>query len=410
MIGLSLLLVVLPVHTARASTDVQQYTVWSTTAAELLPSELGDTIARGRQRLGLDMRVEDAWRVTADGDLRVNSNLPDMATGDLFQLSLQRSSSWGRLSAGRLNRLDGRGFLPLDGVAADLAGTGGMAPSVWVGRLWSPETWQTGNTFVLGSELHLRPRTADGRLSRSVAASVGAEGRLEDGDPAVRAWGAGRLRSVNGASLGLDAEGQVGGQGGLRAGLRGALPVAKGSLGVSGRWEDLRPAGVPGALRTPLDLLGADGYAVAALDLRQSAGETGLSGSGGPVVHPGDTTLIGGLGRGALSHRFSTVELSVFGSGAGLAEGWVAGGGLGAEAERDRLSLSAEAGAFRYRPLDGSVNTSVEARLRGTAQLQPGPGLALACELATGSNRLLSPWVRGGLALTGHLSGRQESP
>ena len=87
----------------------------------------------------------------------------------------------------------------------------------------------------------------------------------------------------------------------------------------------------------------------------------------GGVVGLGDGLVDLGVGPGQERER---VELGLerrvaaFGSGAAVSGSWLAGGGLEGSFDADRLSARAEAGLFRFQPLDGRDATIGEARAR----------------------------------------------
>lgn len=379
------------------------YRLWSWTAVEGLPSRLAESQLRAQEQLAAEIspsRNLDLYGVGAIG-ISPEGGGPD--TGELYRLQAVYRRPGLVLEAGRIARWDVRGRHHLDG--ANLAlGSGALRTEAWAGQLWHPETWSVGHTLVGGSELSWAPRPGVRTLG-------GAELRYEDGDMGVRLHGGASAWGARGERALAVVEGQPGE--GLRATADGVLPVGTSlELELAGRWEGLEPASLPAVLDSPQAWLGADGYAVATAGARVRRGLAYGRASAGPTVHPGAVDALGGSGTLELGLRTDAgLEAGVSVLGVGLGDAWVAGAVLGGGLRRELLQVRADAGLFRYMPLSGGLAEVAEGRLRaevplidsGTVRLTRR--LVVVGEIAAGADRVLSRWLRGGVALHGTLAG-----
>ncbi len=391
---------------AALASDAGELTTWSLSAVEAVPFLRGDVGLRAAQHLGLYAGLDEGGSFSADLSFRAPPGYDASPAFDLQQLLLVHRAEWGSLRVGRQSRLDLRGWLPIDGVSVDLRSSPFLEPSAFVGRLWSPEPGEDAlQTWVGGVGLRLRPPVGGGEASRSVAFDLGWMERLSQAGLSHSLAAGASYRRPRGGSASLDGELRLGADPGSRAGVRATAFLGRHlALSPELRWEDLSPDAEISALRTPMDWLGGDGYAVASLAARVSLGGLELSLSGGPVAHQ-DETGLGALGRGGLSWRGEGLGVGVFGSGAAVDGSWISGGGLSGELEREHLSARAEAGSFWFQPLDGAAQPVVEGRGRLATPLTSSDqgGLALALDGAAGMGRLLAPWARATLSLEGTL-------
>lgn len=390
------------------ASDAGALSTWSSSAVEAVPFLDGQVGVRAAERLGLAATLDNGDVFRTDLDFV----LPAGGAGqvDLHALALAHTAGWGALTIGRQRHLDARGWLPLDGLSLDVAGSRFFTPTVYAGRLWSPEPGATAvPTWVGGLNLGLRPPDRDGEASRAVALQAGWMTRRAEGETSHSLLAAASVRRPTGASASADAEIRLGGDApGSRASLRATAWLGPHlALAPELRWEDLSPDAEISGLRTPMDWLGGAGYGAASLAATAKAGDISLDLSGGPVLHT-DATGPGGLGRGSVGWRGDALRLGVFGAGAAIDGSWLAGGGLEAEGQAARLQARLEAGLFRFQPLDGADATLGEARVHLARPLvapRPDADLALALDAAVGADRQLAPWARAALVLEGHLGG-----
>lgn len=390
---------------ARAS-DAGELSVWSTSAVEAVPFLGGQVAVRAAEHLASRAVLEDGGEFVTDVSFRLPPDKTLAAGVQLHQLALSRRLSWGELRLGRQLRLDSRGWLPLDGASLDVNASEFFKPTVYAGRLWSPEPGETMvSTWVGGVSLTMRPPDGEGEASRALVFHAGWMERLAAGALSHSLTAGAAFRTPRGGSATADAELRLGEQAGSRAGLRATAFLGSHlSLSPELRWEDLSPDAEVSGLRTPMDWLGGEGYGAASLAARVGLGDVEITASGGPVLHM-DETGLGGLGRGGLGWEHDALRLGAFGSGAAVAGSWVAGGGLEGAYRAERLSVRAEAGLFRFQPLSGADATLGEARARLSAPLASADdgALSLALDGAIGADRLLQPWARAALVLEGHL-------
>jgi len=386
--------------------------LWSWSGVEARPSYYAESQLRLKQQLALSMRDRSGLSFDAAGAVR--DPLDGAWVGDLHRLALGLRGACYSASVGRFVMASERGFLRLDGAQLDL----GLAPAItfhgWGGRSWHPETWEPGDDGLLGAELRVDPGLV-------FSGGAGWEGRLVDDDIVHRLHAFGRARSVGGAwatalaeaaplepsdsVLGLPA----------RMALRGQAPVGGGgTMGAGLRWEDLERAVQPEALSSPMDWLSGPGYLAAELEGRMAIKRLTLQGSVGPTRHlTPDHASTGGVARAGLGLALGE-QLSVGAalSGALAQPSWVWGGVAEARWQPgERGALGVEAGLFRFSPLEGPMANVVEGRLNAEAPLVRGQGgdLTLLAQVAAGSDRLLDPWIRGGLSLQGSF-GRGSAP
>jgi hypothetical protein len=392
---------------------------WSTTAVEAVPDLSGETDLRFRQQLGLSAGLPRGWRVEADGALRYPATGDELLI-DVHRLAVLAGRGRGapRLSAGRLVKFDSRGLLPLDGLVVEGDLTPGAGAQVWLGRLWSPEGLDVDQSFVGGAAIAVHPPGRDGAPSRATTLSLSWMGTETDGRFIHSVTGAANARGPKGGSATADVElrGDAQSDPGVRGGVQAVWAATK-AIRISPEvsWEGLEPAGHPVALRTPIEWLAGEGYALGGLGATITSGSFGVQLRGAGVLHdPAGDVEEGGLAR--IGMGFTAAEgsrLGVFGLGAGVGASLVTGGGVEAAWHPGVVHLSGEAGLFHDRPIGGPAAPIAEVRLRGGTTLFSNDGtdgLTITADLSAGSDRILAQWMRAGLVIGGALGGGANAP
>lgn len=398
----------------------EELRAWSATGVELQPDQYGDTGVRALERLGVDVTFEDGWQILADGGLRVRRSPYEPLEFDLYRLAATQRGSNYTLALGRHVRLDARGYQRIDGVSVEVRTPTPVTASLWAGRLWHPATWEGGTTMVTGGQIHLNP-LVDGVPSKLTRFSLGYEARAHDTGFLNRlffAAAAGTPRGVRGLAFfeiqprAEDID--------IRVNLHGNAPLGRTvDLGVDLRWEDERPDAWPEGVRTALDWLAPDGYGLASVELRWFGGPFALSVRGGPSLNPrkhveeGEEEYelsLGGIGRGGLTWTDGdAVTFGLFGGGAGVDGSWYGGGGAEVTWDTDFLWANADIGLYAFQGIDGARTPIWEARIRGKVPIWHAEdnglsrSLAIGLEGATGIDRQLVGWVRGGVSLDAHI-------
>jgi hypothetical protein len=405
-------LLVLALVGSASATERLDWRLWSWSGVEARPSYAAESQLRLKQQLALSMR--DVSGLSLDVSGAVRDPLAGDWVGDLHRLALGLRGARYSASLGRFVMASERGYLRLDGAQLDL----GLAPAVtfhgWGGRSWHPETWEPGDDALVGGELRIDPGLV-------FSGGAGWEGRFVDESLVHRVHAFGRARSVGGAwATALAEAAPMEGSDSVlglpaRLALRGQAPLNKtGSVGAGLRWEDLERAVQPEALSSPMDWLAGPGYLAAELEGRVALERVTLQGSMGPThhLHP-EHARTGGVGRAGVGLELNDqITVGAALSGALAQPSWVWGGVAEARwRPGERACLGVEAGWFRFAPLEGPQADVVEGRLTAAAPLLRGDDgdLSLLAQVAGGSDRLLDPWVRGGLSLQGTF-GRGSAP
>ena len=393
-----------------------------TSAAEVRPDLVGERDIRARQSLGLSTPVGDHWSFDLSGALR-HGSVHD-ADLDLHALHLQGEGERLRLELGRQVLVDPRGLRHLDGLRLERS-AGLVVPALWLGRLWAPEAPFKDprqaeddaalGTLVGGASVDLHAPGPDGEPSGRAGLRLGFEEQLEASEARSHVFGAAELNGPRGGRGTLDAE-AVPGEG-QRLGLRAIGPVGRVlTLGPELRYEALGVSTVSTTRRDAMDWLGGDGYGVGSLLIAGHQGEWTASVQGGPVYRPDRSA--GATGNANLHYQASpTFGLGLFGLSAYVEGSAVTGGGLQAATSPEGLRVSGDVGLYRFTPLTGAVASVGEARLRASAPLlrrtqgaRETAGLRFQAELASGADRNLQPWMRGGVALSGNLGPSGDHP
>jgi len=438
--------------TASAGAISEQVFVAAETAVEALPEQDGDAWARTRHGLLLRASLGDAWSLYASGEIHpalASEHDFSLDEADLRRLGLRYHGELFSVSAGRFVHLGSAGLRRVDGLGFDLQGELPLGLSLWGGRVGHVEALDLPGSMGGGLEAHgqLGPvgLGAGYELLRDIEA-------LEHRAHASSTW-----RSDQGASVFALVEGglrsapattdepaedtdtdtdtdteliedepleEPGPDMGLRAELASAVPLGtRATLRAGARWYGLAPAVQPWSSTTVLESIRPTDYGVADLSLElRPQRELRLRVSGGPtfyqqytgwVVEPEDLEIdetleadsdMGLGGTGKLAAEWN--GLGLYGTSTAVGGSWYAGGGAGLQRSLGPVDMRAEAGMFRFHSLDDSSAWVGEGRLQGDLLLpaQPGWGeLRLALRAAAGSDRLLSPWYRAGVALQGRL-------
>lgn len=396
---------------ALAGPTPQDLSAYAMAGFSALPDAMGDAGVRSVQELGLEVPIGDDLHVSAMGALRSPHGESFASEANVYRLAFHYYHRDFTLAIGRLSRLDSRGWLRIDGFSFEDQRCTPLTFAAYAGTLWHPEELLVGGTAVAGVELRFRPKV-DGRVSNTTQVTAGYELRLQD-KVAHRVHASGTHRGANGGRAMASVEVGFGDDSlrtGLRAVLDGRRPVGSHlSLGGDVRYEGLAPSWYPEGVRSPMDWLAPDGYGAATAQAGLRSGKLEVVLAGGGVVRP-DNRQLGEHGR--LSVGLSpvpTLRLGAFGAGAGMADAYFGGGGLEARVHTDAVELTADGGLYAFQGLDGETLPVWETRLRAEAPLvtrtmgELEHHLALAAELAAGTDRVLAPWSRAGLALHGRV-------
>lgn len=385
---------------AQASERVD-WRLWSWTGVEARPSYAAVTQLRVEQQLGVALRLRHGWSLDAVGS--VHDPVVGTVTGDLYRFTLGWAGARAHARLGRLVLAGERGFLRLDGGVVDLGLTDALSLRAWGGRTWHPETWEQDASTLAGAEL---------RLDAGGVASGGGgwEARAGEEQQVHRVHAFGRLRSPDGRWLAALAEAapmedaELGGIPPARATFSGSSPLGdEAYLGAGLRWEGLAPAVAPVAVDSPMDWLAGPGYLAADLDARVGLAPWTLLLEASPTARVEQGPGISGRAGAelALTQELSTALVAV---GATASPSWLLGGVLETRWHPwEPSALRADLGWFRFAPLAGPHANVWEGRLAAeTTLLARSSGqLVLAGELAGGADRLLQPWLRGGVSLRG---------
>ena len=376
-----------------------------TLGGELLPDSFGTS--RARASLGLSVAESyRAWQVALSGTVRGAGDLDPVA--ELERAQLEGTVGHLYVGLGRQVKMDLRGNERLDGATVSSDG-GTWSGALWGGRLWFPEALTvTDGTWVGGGEA--RVRLSQPVLRARVSGGLGAELRVTDGAFGGRVHAGAEARGVAGGGVRAVAEVDPA-ENRWRAQARVGAPLTRTlDIGATGRWEDLPAATIPDAAAPPSTWLSDAGYAVAAASLRVRDAGRSVAVEAGPVFSPGEDA--GAAGRLDAAATAGATTGRVFGTGAWTGANGYVGGGLGIDQGAAHLGGGVEGGVYRVRHLDERDSWAGEARAHASGSIgaMERAGLALEVEVAGGADRLLSPWVRGGVLLTGRMDTRRERP
>ncbi|MFH1463723.1 MAG: hypothetical protein ABIO70_04980 [Pseudomonadota bacterium] len=385
--------------------DRTAWRLWSWSGAEALPAWGGEQQLRAEQRVGLALRPPSGFTADMLGSLRDPADGDAGWSADLYRLSFGLLGGRYSANVGRFVLASERGFLRLDGARVDV----GIAPSVtlraWGGRAWEPETFVAGDQGLLGAEVRVDP-------GQALSGGLGWEGRVVEESFVQRLHAFGRARDTRGSLATVlgevapreSSESPLGVA--ARFDLQGRTPIgSRVEVGAGARWEDLDRAVQPEALTSPMDWLAGPGYVAADVAARARGDVLIVDARVGPTLALGEGGPTGGIGRlGVTALLGDHVSAGVAATGAMADPSWVWGGVAETRWHPGEVaSLGLQGGWFRFVPLAGPVANVVEGRLDGAAPLVRGERgeLSLAGQVAAGSDRLLDPWVRAGVALQG---------
>ena len=402
-----LLLLALPAFAQEAP----DWHLWSWSGVEAGPDDLATRRLRAEEQVGLRV-AHHSFELDAIGALR--DPWVGGADGQLQRLHLGYHGIGGLEAVlGRQVRVSPLGLQHLDGLTVE----GDLNPNLdlagWTGRLWLPDTWTSGDTWVLGTELKSATK-GSGREG-----GLGYEARFAKGEIAHLFHGSAAVHGATGARSALQLETEPG-EGPIsassHASLLGATPVGKSiDLGLQLRWEGLEPESQPIALASPMDWLSDEDYGAADFDAVIWTGPLTWTFKGGPTLRPDQEDGLDGSGRGGVALALTdALSLGVAASGASARESWVAGGLVEATWKANDLRVNASIGDFRFQPLAGPLAWVWEGRLRAEGRLPVEAtgllqGLSLSAEVAGGADRVLAPWLRGGISLRADLGRTPEA-
>lgn len=363
------------------------------------------------ERLGLDATLPKGFSLSVGGGLRFRVPEPgETIMGDLWRLSVTHEGTIHRVDVGRIVRLDARGFERIDGASAEIKPNGPASVSVWAGRLWAPINWAPDTTVVAGVQGHYRPMV-NGLPSKAVQVSAGWEGRYT---PKAafrnRLMGAFSFYGPRNAKVNALLEGETGSDKNVpvRAEVHGGGPVG-GNVDLRGdlAWQGLDHQSSIDGVINPFDWLTQDGYGIAGVGMLWQHGGFSVDATGGATLQVDSkyTPTPGGHGRLSFGARVKHASFALFANGASIGESWIVGGGAEVGGHWKRYDLVIDSAIDRMTPIDGSARWLGEARARGSVELldittgQLQNTIALAAEAAGGADRMLSPWVRGGLSI-----------
>ncbi len=451
LVGVLLLAALASVNAARGAELADAVRLEARSSLEALPEQDGDSWARMRHGLAINATFNRHVSLLAAGQLFLPADGGASYTWDEATIQRIRVILGGpslSLSLGRFVHVGSLGLIRVDGFKLDLHPEGPVGVHLWAGRIGHAEAVDLGGDLGGGVQLRLHPGAlglAAGydlrrtpidlmhrvHLSGSVRGKTGAsllvlaefgfhtdnrqpapDGPVEDPtgeDPATE-----ETESVAGESAPHEP--------GLRASAHGSIPLGtRAVLRLGGRYYGLPPVTVPWSATSVIETIRPADYGVAevVLDLRPGNGLR-IRLEGGPSIGskavgyedvaadaetPPEVETgvgIGAAGKAAVDYR----GLGLFGTGTFVGGAWYAGGGLGAQHTVGPLGLRGEGGIYRFQGLDGSGATVGEARFQGQLDLPTRPSwgaFRVVLRAAVGTDRLLSPWWRAGVALQGSL-------
>lgn len=404
------------------------------TAAEVLPDLDGVGRLRVRQDLRLDYRFGRGFSLYAAGNLRFGRRLTSAAEpgrvkyagegideADLYRLAVRYRSADLTASAGRFVRTALGGLYRVDGVAAEFGGHRPVTGAAWFGRVSHPEALIPQAALGGGAELRLLPPGRGGEGWSGAAIRVGYDFQRSAPETDHRIYGSGSLRDGRGSSIGLggelginhEDEATVDPDLGANAWFRGvATPHARVQISGSFRWEGLTRPGLPATSQEVLATVVPSGYAVADAAILLRPGPLQIRVGGGPTILPtSGAPRLGGMGKISADLAVGAGHVGLLAAGAAVGGSWYAGGGASVVGRVGPVRLGGEGGLYHYVTLNGRPGITGEGRFDVEWTLPiphvagPASGdLRIAAQLAGGSDRLLEPWLRAGLALRGSLA------
>ena len=387
-------------------------------AVEGMPDVDGDSWGRARYSLMVHAPLPGNLTLDADGDLRqaaLDSSLAlEFDEADLHRLLLTYRVGPVLLSAGRFTQLSSVGLVRVDGAAVEVEMGSALVWSLWGGRLGHVEPMDLPGDLGFGVEMRYRPR--------SVGVLSAYELRRSIMDLRHRFRLAGSLQTMGGISLltmgelgisslldgGSDTENV-----GYRLEIATWIPATQFiRLNARVRWLGLTPSAAPWSSLSVVETLAPQDYGVSEVGVALRLGPAGtVLLSGGPTLYQRSIGFsdqgeeqnewaLGGTGRFSWTWR----GLAVHGLGTAVGGAWYLGGALGARRSIGPLDLLAEGGLYRHQGLDRAQAWIGDVRLQAAVDAPGQPGrLQVALRVAGGSDRVLSPWIRAGVAIHGRV-------
>jgi hypothetical protein len=401
---------------------------------EMLPDANGDTWARMRHGLSLQAHISPHFAVIADGQLLIPLATTDVYAWDeasIQRLAVRYTSPKLSITAGRYVHAGTLGLTRVDGIQLELGSDDPVGVSVWGGRVGHAESLAIGGDLGAGAQFRVSPG--------AFGLATGYDVRGTPVNVAHRIHLSSSVRDKKGfalfvlAELGFDSHDDTAedeGEGaeedaeedssavGFRAVVQSSLPLGtRATLRLGGRYYGLPPITVPWSSHSVVETIRPTDYGVAEVSLElRPRNNLRFRFEGGPAIGqetegyedlPEDSEEIPGIetgvavgGTGKLS--FDWAGLGLYGTGTSVGASWYAGGGVGMRHEVGPVHLWGEAGIYRFEGLDGTQATIGEARFQGGIALPVKPKwgqLGLVVRTAVGTDRLLSPWWRAGVAL-----------
>lgn len=407
---------------ASAGTFASQSRAEGHSSIEVLPESNGDTWARMRHGLSLTAGFSPRFRVIADGQLLIPLATTDVYAWDeasIQRLAVQYNGPKVSITAGRYVHAGTLGLTRVDGVLLNLGMDDPVGVSLWGGRVGHPEAIDIGGDVGGGAQFRISPG--------AFGLAAGYDIRRTPVNLTHRIHLSTTLRSSRGVSLlalgelGIDGETEGvedSGGVGFAARVQSSLPLGtRARLRLGGRYYGLPPITVPWSAASIVETLRPEDYGVAEVSFElRPANDLSLRVEGGPTIGqqtegyevvaedseipPGVETGVAVGGTAKLAFDWS--GLGLYGTGTSVGASWYAGGGVGMRHQVGPVHLWGEAGIYRFQGLDGTQATVGEARFQGSLVLPVRPKwgqLGIVFRTAVGTDRLLSPWWRAGVAL-----------
>lgn len=435
---------------AIAGTVTNQIRAEASSSIEGLPQQDGESWARMRHGLFLRTDLTSRMVVVASGQLFFPIGGGDTDIWDeavIQRLSFQYSGRVVSVRAGRFVHVGTLGLTRADGFKVDLHPDSPVGGHVWAGRIGHAESLSIGGDLGVGAQFRLTPG--------ALGLAAGYDLRFTPVALAHRIHLSSTVRSKKGVSLfvaaelGFDSDERAdetpdapvesdttddgeaeaaaadedvspSGGPGFRATARASFPLGtRASLRIGGRYYGLPPISAPWSSQSVVETIRPTDYGVAevSVELRPRS-ELRVRIEGGPtfgqtaagyedVVVDSDepagieTDLgLGATGKAAFDYK----GLGLYGTGTFVSGAWYAGGGVGVRQHVGPVTLWGEAGLYRFQGLDGTEATVGEARFQGELALPSRPTwgeFGLVVRTAVGTDRMLSPWWRAGVAVQG---------
>ena len=451
-LGLALILLLAYTSLANAGTIENQVRAEASSSIEGLPEQVGDSWARMRHGLSLQAALSSRIAVVASAQVfyPIGGGGADIWDEAVIQrLSFQYSGPAVSIRAGRFVHVGTLGLTRVDGFKLDLHPDSPVGGHLWAGRIGHAESLTAGGDLGFGAQFRFTPgalglaagydlrftpvdlahrihisstvRSKKG-VSLFVAAELGFNTNDRTGDPTETPVEGVAADGDEEEAIDPEEEAESSGGPGFRATASAAIPLGtRASLRVGGRYYGLPPISAPWSSHSVVETIRPTDYGVAevSVELRPRS-ELRVRFEGGPtfgqrvagyeaVAVEGDepTEVETELGLGAAGKAaFDYKGVGLYGTGTFVGGAWYAGGGAGVRQHVGPVTLWGEAGLYRFQGLDGTEATVGEARFQGEIALPLKPTwgeFGLVVRTAVGTDRMLSPWWRAGVAIQGRL-------